>query len=135
MFRHSQILFIDLHHSVQCLTMVCYVSRDWPDLSILLQLSLKHSFGLPTGLEPDASSPYRSCFCGLLLSIRQTWASQCSRLLTNITLMSSVPARFSTSLLLMKWSHLILRMSRRCHCCIVQSCLTSCWYNVHVSLP
>ena len=100
LFRHSQILFIDLHHFVRCLIAVCHVSRDWPDLRKLLQLSLKRSFSLPTGREPDASSPYRSCFCGLLSSIRQTWPSQRSRLFTNITSMSSVPARFSTSSLL-----------------------------------
>ena len=90
LFRHSQILFFDLQHFVRCLTAVCHVSRDWPDLSILLQLSLKRSFdsfGLPTGREPDASSPYRSCFFGLLSTTRQTWPSQRSRLPTVLVLL------------------------------------------------
>ena len=66
-----------------------------------LQTSLYRRFGLPSGLEPVASSPYSISFGILPSSMRATWPSQRSLLFARILNMLGIPARVRASSLLM----------------------------------
>ena len=71
-------LHTDLHspRSAACVSQLP-VGRPVASMS-LLQTSLKRSLGLPTGLDPDSSSPYNRSLGIRPSSIRCTWPSHLS---------------------------------------------------------
>ena len=75
-------------------------SNTLPFFNRLLQVSLKRSFGRPTGREPSASSPYRSILVGLLSAALVTCPNHLRRHLVRVISISSTSARFKISSLL-----------------------------------
>lgn len=65
----------------------------------------------------------------------RTWPNQCRQFHTSLSPMSCTLAHLNTSSLLTKWSHFMFYIRHRYCCRFVQSCIISCWYKVHISLP
>ena len=79
----------------------------------LLQTSLKRSLGLPTGLDPSSSSPYRRSLGIRPSSIRQTWPNYLSLRCLRRVYIEGIPALSSTALLETLSFHEMDRMRRR----------------------
>ena len=88
-------------HSVLFSTIAFHCPSALSHFSALLHVSLYLSFGRPTGSVPSANSPYNKDFTGRSSSIRDTWPSHRSRLLTNNISISYHP-------------HMLLRELLRC---------------------
>ena len=78
----------------------------------LFATSLKLSFGLPTGLFPCASSPYKSCLGMRPSSIRCTWPIHRRRLWRRRVYTERMPALSKTALFAM-WSCQEMERMRR----------------------
>ena len=81
----------------------------------LFTTSLKRSFGLPTGLFPCTSSPYKRCLGMRPSSIRYTWPIHLRRLWRRRVNTEGMPALSKTALFVMRSCQEMERMCRKQH--------------------